>query len=44
MRNLIETCSTKLVDIRPFPSGPRAVKRRPKNHSLLNAPTLSSES
>jgi hypothetical protein len=40
MRNLIETCSTKLVGIRPFPSGLRAVKRRPKNHPLLNAPSL----
>ncbi len=37
MRNLIETCSTKPVDSRPFRSEPRAVKRRPKNDPLLNA-------
>lgn len=38
MRQFIETCATKLIDIRPFRSEPRAVKRRPKNHPLLNAP------
>ena len=34
----IKTCSTKRIDIRPFRSEPRAVKRRPKNDPLLNAP------
>jgi len=38
MRRFIETCATKLIDIRPFRSEPRAVKRRPKNHPLLTAP------
>jgi hypothetical protein len=38
MRSIIETCATKLIEIRPFRSEPRAVKRRPKNHPLLNAP------
>lgn len=30
--------ATKLIKISPFRSEPRAVKRRPKNHQLLNAP------
>ena len=34
----IGICASKLIDIRPFRSEPRAVKRRPKNHPLLNAP------
>lgn len=34
----IGICATKLLNIRPFRSEPRAVKRRPKNHPLLNAP------
>ncbi len=38
MKQLIELCASKLIDIRPFRSEPRAVKRRPKNHPLLNAP------
>ena len=38
MKRFIETCATKTIDIRPFRSEPRAVKRRPKNHPLLNAP------
>ena len=31
----LETCATKKIDIRPFRSEPRAVKRRPKPHPLL---------
>lgn len=38
MAQFIEICATKLIDIRPYRSEPRAVKRRPKNHPLLNAP------
>ncbi|MEP2775032.1 MAG: IS4 family transposase [Luteolibacter sp.] len=38
MKRFIVTCATKTIDIRPFRSEPRAVKRRPKNHPLLNAP------
>ena len=34
--NLIRV--TKLIDIQPFRSEQQAVKRRPKNHPLLNAP------
>jgi uncharacterized protein (DUF1330 family) len=37
-QQFIGTCATKRIDIRPFRSEPRAVKRRPKNHPLLNAP------
>lgn len=33
--SVIEVCATKIVDIRPFRNEPRAVKRRPKNYSLL---------
>lgn len=38
MIRFIETCATKLIDLRPNRSEPRAVKRRPKNHPLLTAP------
>ncbi len=35
---LIELLATKIVDIRPFRSEPRAVKRRPKGYQLLTSP------
>ena len=35
---LLEIAATKLINLRPFRNEPRAVKRRPKNHPLLNAP------
>jgi hypothetical protein len=35
---LIEICSTKLLDIRPFRQEPRAIKRRPKPFQYLTAP------
>ena len=35
---LIETCATKFLVIRPGRSEPRAVKRRPKPFQLLTAP------
>ena len=35
---LIETCATKQIDLRPFRSEPRAVKRRPKAYQLLTGP------
>ena len=31
----LEICATKTLDIRPFRSEPRAVKRRPKSYQLL---------
>lgn len=33
--SVLEVCATKILDIRPFRHEPRAVKRRPKNFSLL---------
>ena len=33
--SLIDTCATKQIDLRPFRSEPRAVKRRPKAYQLL---------
>jgi Transposase DDE domain len=36
--NLLETCATKRIDLRPFRSEPRAVKRRPKSYQLLTDP------
>lgn len=38
MRIFVRICATKLLDLRPLRSEPRAVKRRPKNHPLLTAP------
>jgi hypothetical protein len=38
MAQLIDICSTKLVDVRPFRQEPRARKRRPKNFQLLTKP------
>ena len=35
---LLEIAATKLINLRPFRNEQRAVKRRPKNHPLLNAP------
>ncbi|MGJ8642464.1 MAG: IS4 family transposase [Luteolibacter sp.] len=35
---LLKICTTKRINVRPFRSEPRAVKRRPKNHPLLSAP------
>ena len=35
---LVEICATKLLDIRPFRTEPRAVKRRPKSYQLLTKP------
>ena len=34
----LEICATKTLDIRPFRSEPRAVKRRPKSYQLLTKP------
>ena len=36
--DLLETCATKLINVRPFRTEPRAVKRRPRNHPLPGAP------
>lgn len=33
--SVIEICATKILEIRPFRHEPRAVKRRPKNFSML---------
>ena len=38
LNSLIKICATRLVNVRPFRSEPRAVKRRPKNHPLLTNP------
>lgn len=35
---VLRTCATKILDIRPGRQEPRAVKRRPKPHQLLTAP------
>lgn len=37
-RKLISLSATKTLDIRPFRSEPRAIKRRPKNYQLLTKP------
>ena len=37
MAELLEICATKRIDIRPFRSEPRAVKRRPKSHQYLTS-------
>ncbi len=38
LNSLIRICATRFVNVRPFRSEPRAVKRRPKNHPLLTTP------
>ena len=35
---IIETCATKVLDIRPFRQEPRALKRRIKPYQLLTSP------
>jgi len=35
---MIELCATKLIDIRPYRSEPRAIKQRPKSYQFLTAP------
>ena len=35
--NMFELCATKILDIRPFRSEPRAVKQRPKGYQYLTA-------
>lgn len=38
MAHLLAICATKQIDIRPFRSEPRAIKKRPKNYQLLTEP------
>lgn len=38
MREIVELCSQKLIDLRPGRKEPRAVKRRPKSYQLLTKP------
>ena len=37
-QRVIEIAATKLIDVRPFRSEPRVVKRRPKNYRLMTKP------